>query len=213
MQHAQLCDEQPLGSDPFHAIANLSLNLWDQDYAKTMDASEMRECSKWSWALGKTFTIQSIPELRAFFFSQALSFLLITGRHIGILEEGIILPAAPTPVILCPVACHPLYQEQDHYGGDVFKADVIPTVYQCHREEQGVVFRAYEPHLVMWTPVMSVDLLIPTVFSCSVFNHFSYFLSSANNVCLKGMIHIKQRGLHVIFIFSNGIMKMAWSLK
>ncbi len=124
-------------SDPFYAIANLSLNLWDQNYAKTMNASEMRECSKRSWALGKTFTIQSIPELRAFFFSQALSFLLMsasricragttilriesgrTGRHIGDLEKRIILPAAP--VVLCPVARHPLYQEQDRYGGDVF---------------------------------------------------------------------------------------------
>ncbi|PBK86827.1 hypothetical protein ARMGADRAFT_1086317 [Armillaria gallica] len=62
-------------SDLFYATASIR----NQDYAKMIDAGVPRgtNCGRiGGWVLGKTFTIQSIPELRAFLFFQTLSFLL-----------------------------------------------------------------------------------------------------------------------------------------
>ncbi len=61
---------------PSTKIANLSLDIWDQEYVNMMDASEMRELRETAdcgcingMGLGKTFTVQLIPDLRAFLLS------------------------------------------------------------------------------------------------------------------------------------------------
>ncbi|PBK84005.1 hypothetical protein ARMGADRAFT_615591 [Armillaria gallica] len=83
-----------------------------------MNASEMRECSKRSRALDLVFPSHVCIMNMSSWHHHSEDRVGRTGRHTGDLEEGIILPAAHA--VLCPVARHPLYQEQDRYGGDVF---------------------------------------------------------------------------------------------
>ncbi|KAK0224959.1 hypothetical protein EDD85DRAFT_959248 [Armillaria nabsnona] len=159
-----------------------------QNYAKTMDASEMRECTDCArglWALS--------------FFLMSASRICRAGTTILKIEsaeqEGTpgIWRRSRRPCRTLPSRPPPTVPEQDRYGGDVFEADIIPIVYQYHREDQGVVFRAYEPHLATWTPATSVDLLNTAMFSRSrVLNCFRSTVSprscppSADSVYLTG---------------------------
>ncbi|KAK0214731.1 hypothetical protein EDD85DRAFT_962941 [Armillaria nabsnona] len=126
-----------------------------QNYAKTMDASKMREFDPRAKGLflltGLVFPSHVCITNMSSWYHHSEDRVGRTGRHTGDLEE--VPPPlsyfAQSPATHCTRA-GPLW-----------------------REDQGVVFRAYEPHLATWTPAMSVDLLNTAMFSRSrVLNYF-----------------------------------------
>ncbi|SJL08093.1 uncharacterized protein ARMOST_11455 [Armillaria ostoyae] len=148
-----------------------------------MDASEMRECPERQTAvaskdgfLGRTFTAQSTSELRASLLFQALPFLLYAasrirrastkilwrfsdraGRHTKNLEERI-LSLSMLPTTRRPCRTH-FAQELPPPTINI-KLSVIS--HSTHREEQRVVFPAYDSHFAPWTSAMSM-LHLPSI--------------------------------------------------
>ncbi|PBK86798.1 hypothetical protein ARMGADRAFT_1035342 [Armillaria gallica] len=144
----RLSDMCPVScSDPFCKIANLSLDIWDQEYVKMMDASEMRElretadsgCIK-GMGLGPIF-----PSPRCT-FSQRQDFVAIFGTSRN-LEERILSLFTARPPFRTHFARHPLCREdpvtEETCSTERTKLSAIS--HSTRREQHVVIPRSYPP--------------------------------------------------------------------